>query len=79
MAVQRRLGADTVICAGDDGPLSTSGLVEHTSGASWRKLIASGPSLVAGLDRDGRRAVVIVDLGSRPRAIARLRYFADAT
>lgn len=79
VAVQRRLGADTVICAGDDGPLNASGLVELTSGASWRKLIASGSSLVAGLDRDGRRAVLIADLGSGPRAVARLRYFADAT
>jgi len=78
VAVQRWLSADTVIRAGDDAPLSASCLVERTSGASWRKLIASGSSLVAGLDRDGRRAVLIADLGSRPRTVARLRYFADA-
>ncbi|OLP00525.1 hypothetical protein BVU76_20305 [Mycolicibacterium porcinum] len=79
VAVQRRLGAGTVICAGDDGPLSTSGLVERASGASWRKLIASGSSVVAGLDRDGRRAVLIADLGRGARAVTRLRHYADET
>ncbi|MFV8051652.1 nuclear transport factor 2 family protein [Mycobacterium sp. 48b] len=79
VAVQRRLSPDTVIGSGDHAPLSTSGLVERTSGATWRKLIASGSSLVAGLDRDGRRSVLIADRGSGPRAVARLRYFADAT
>lgn len=79
VAVQRRIGADTVICFGDDAPLSTSGLVERTTGASWRKLIASGSSLAAGLDRDGRRAVLIADVGRGARAVTRLRYFADAT
>ncbi|WP_454790471.1 ketosteroid isomerase family protein [Mycolicibacterium lutetiense] len=78
VAVQRRLNTETDIYSGDDTPLSTSGLVERTSGASWRKLIVSGHSLVAGLDRDGRRAVLIADLSSGPLAVARLRYFADA-
>ncbi|OWM12347.1 hypothetical protein B7435_00650, partial [Mycolicibacterium peregrinum] len=69
--------ADTDIYLGDDTPLSTSGLVERTSGAAWRKLIASGHHLVAGLDLDGRRAVLIVDLGNAPLGVARLRYFTD--
>ncbi|MFD3038309.1 ketosteroid isomerase family protein [Mycolicibacterium senegalense] len=79
VAVQRRLGTDTAIRTGDDGGLSTSGLVERTTGASWRKLITSGSSAVAGLDRDGRRAVLIADFGPGTRAVTRLRYFADAT
>nr|WP_101906128.1 ketosteroid isomerase family protein [Mycolicibacterium setense] len=79
VAVQRRLGADAVIRSGDDEPLSTSGLVERTAGASWRKMIASGSSVVAGLDRDGHRAVLIAELGRGPRAVTRLRHFADAT
>ncbi|TGB36356.1 ketosteroid isomerase family protein [Mycolicibacterium peregrinum] len=77
VAVQRRLAADTDIYLGDDTPLSMSGLVERTSGASWRKLIASGHHLVAGLDLDGRRAVLIVDLSNAPLGVARLRYFTD--
>ncbi len=78
VAVQRRLGADTVMCSGDDMPLHTSALAEHTAGGSWRKLIASGTSLAAALDNGGRRAVLIAELSSRPLAIARLRYYADA-
>ncbi|MBU9765318.1 hypothetical protein FR943_15875 [Mycobacterium sp. TNTM28] len=77
VAVQRRLGTDTAVCSGDAEPLSTAGLVEHTAGGTWRKLIASGPGLVAGLDTNGRRAVVIADVTVRPLAITRLRYFAD--
>ncbi|MUL85416.1 MULTISPECIES: nuclear transport factor 2 family protein [unclassified Mycolicibacterium] len=79
VAVQRRLGPNSVVCSGDDTPLSTSGLVERTAGASWRKLIASGSHLAAGLDNGGRRAVLIAELSSRPRAIVRLRHFAEAT
>ncbi|CRZ14081.1 nuclear transport factor 2 family protein [Mycolicibacterium neworleansense] len=78
VAVQRRLGG-AVVRSGDDAPLTTSGLLERTSGASWRKLIVSGSSVVAGLDRDGRRAVLIADLSTGPRAVTRLRHFTDAT
>lgn len=79
VAVQRRLGEHTVISSGEDEPLSTSGLVERTAGASWHKMIASGSSVVAGLDRDGHRSVLIAELGRGPRAVARLRHFADPT
>ncbi|MGV0813077.1 ketosteroid isomerase family protein [Mycolicibacterium boenickei] len=79
VAVRRRLGADAVIRSGEDGALSASGLVERTAGASWRKLISSGNSLVAGLDNDGRRAVLIADLSRSPLGIARVRHFAEAT
>ncbi len=77
VAVQRRLGSNAVICLGDDAPLGTAGLVERTAGASWRKLIASGSTLAAGLDNDGRRAVLIAELDRGPLTIARLRYYAD--
>ncbi|WKG01049.1 ketosteroid isomerase family protein [Mycolicibacterium sp. HK-90] len=79
VAVQRRLGAGTVVCAGDDTPMSASALVERTTGASWRKLIASGSSVAVGLDDDGRRAVLIADLARRPLGVTRLRYYTDAT
>ncbi|MCA4725401.1 ketosteroid isomerase family protein [Mycolicibacterium fortuitum] len=77
VAVQRLLGGGAEISTGDDDPLDMSGLVERTSGASWRKLIASGYHLAAGLERDGRRAVLIADLSRGPLAVTRLRYFAD--
>lgn len=79
VSVQRRLGTGTDLFSGDDAPLSTSGLLERTAGASWRKLIVSGSSLVAGLDRHGRRTVLIADLDRGPRAVARLRHYTDET
>lgn len=78
VALRRRLSRDTTVCAGEDGPLGVSGLVELAAGAHWHKLIGSGYSLVAGLDRDGRRAVLIADVTPKPMTVTRLRYFADA-
>lgn len=42
-----------------------------------RKLVASGYSVVAGLDREGRRDVLIVDVAAKPFALRRIRYFTD--
>lgn len=79
-AVQRRLGAGADVRCGDDGPLSVPELVERTAGGSWRKLIVSGTSLVAGLDDGhGHRAVLIAEPGTGSHGIARLRHFAETT
>ncbi|WP_066897666.1 ketosteroid isomerase family protein [Mycolicibacterium houstonense] len=78
VAVQRRLGTGTVICAGDDAPMNASGLLERTAGATWRKPIVSGSSVAAGLEDAGRRAVVIADLARRPLRVTRFRYYTDA-
>ncbi|WP_280830960.1 ketosteroid isomerase family protein [Mycolicibacterium frederiksbergense] len=78
VALHRRLSAQTVVCAGDDVPLTASQLVEQTAGATWRKLIASGTSVVAGLENGGKRSVLIAELTGRGLQIARLRYFVDA-
>lgn len=78
VALQRRLTRSTTVCAGEDAPLGVAGLMELTAGARWHKMIGSGYSLVAGLDRDGRRAVLIADVTPKPMAVTRLRYFADA-
>lgn len=77
VAVRRGLTGSSTVCCGERVPLAASSLVESTVGATWRKLIASGSSLVAGLDRDGHRAVLIADLTPGPWAVSRLRYFAE--
>jgi hypothetical protein len=41
-------------------------------------MIASGHSLVVGIDRDGRRDVLIADVGAKSHAINRIRYFSDS-
>lgn len=78
VAVRRLLSRDTAVYAGEDTPLTASGLVQLTAGARWRKPIGSGHSLVAGLDGGGARAVLIIDITPNQRALSRLRYFADA-
>lgn len=50
--------------------------VAHCSRAP-RKMIASGYSVVVGLDRDGRRDVLIVEVTAKPFAIRRIRYFTE--
>lgn len=78
VAVRRALSGDTAIYSGDQTPLGASELVALTAGARWRKPVVSGYSLAAGLDSDGRRAVLIVEVRPKPLGISRLRYFADA-
>lgn len=76
VALRRRLNRHTAVLSGDTASLTASRLVEHAAGASWRKVIASGRSFVAGLDSGGQRAVLIADLTRKPVAVERLRYFA---
>lgn len=78
VAVRRHLTRDTAVLSGDDTPLAASGLLRRCDGAGWSKLITSGHSLVARLDRDGRRAVLIAELSPKTLAVSRLRYFTDA-
>jgi hypothetical protein len=77
----RRLISDTPITVGDTDTVTASDLVKHLSGASWSKLISSGRSVVARIDRDGRHSVLIGEIGDgsgrgRPR-ITRLRLFGE--
>ncbi|MGV0746447.1 nuclear transport factor 2 family protein [Mycolicibacterium sp. XJ870] len=75
VAVHRRLNRDTAVLSGDAEPLAVSRLLELTAGASWRKVIASGHSLVAGLESAGHRSVLIADLTPRSPAVRKLRQF----
>jgi hypothetical protein len=79
----RRLLSDTPVTVGDTETLTSSELVKHLSGASWSKLISSGRSVVARIDREGRRSVLIGEIGEgagrgRPR-ITRIRLFGEIT
>lgn len=76
VAVRRRLPRDTVVHAGETGPLAVSHLIERCAGAQWDKLVASGYSLAAGLRSERGRAVLIADLTPKPLTVSRLRYFA---
>lgn len=77
VAVRRWLGKGARVTSGDDLPLSTAELLSRISAARPRKMIASGYSLVVGLDRDGRRDVLIAEVAAKPFAIRRIRYFTE--
>ncbi|VEG55561.1 nuclear transport factor 2 [Mycolicibacterium aurum] len=76
----RRLVSDTPVTVGDTEAVTSSELVKHLSGGSWSKLIGSGRSVAARVDRDGRSTVLVGEIGGtgRDRArITRIRLFGD--
>ncbi|MGX9791719.1 nuclear transport factor 2 family protein [Mycobacterium sp. MMS18-G62] len=77
VALWRRLGKGARITAGDDAPMSAADLLEHLAGARWHKVIAAGPHLVVGVDREEHRDVLLADATANPFAINRIRYFSE--
>ncbi len=78
VAVRRWLGKGTRVTIGGDTPMSAAELLSRIATARPRKLIASGYSVVVGLDRQGRRDVLIADVAPKPFAIRRIQYFSEA-
>jgi hypothetical protein len=79
VAVRRRLSDGALITLGDDDRLATSELVSRLAGSQFRKLIAAGDTVAAGIESDGRRQVLIAEMRSGPLAIARIRLFGPRT
>jgi hypothetical protein len=77
VAVRRWLSKGARLTIGDDVPLSTTELLSRVAGTRSRKFIASGYSVAVGLDRDGKRDVLIADVAAKSIAIDRIRYFTD--
>lgn len=77
VAVRRWLGKGALVTTGDDLPLSTAELLSRIATARPRKMIASGYSVVVGLDREGRRDLLIAEVAAKPFAIRRIRYFTE--
>lgn len=78
VAVRRWLGRDARITCGDHTAMSSSELLSRLTGATPRKVIGSGYSLVAGIDRSGGRDIMIADIEVKPFAIRQVRYFSEA-
>jgi hypothetical protein len=76
ISVRRSLGKEALVTIGDDVPLSTADLLSRIARARSRKMIASGYSVVVGLDREGQRDMLIADV-AKPFAIRRIRYFTE--
>ena len=76
--MRRWLGGSTEITAGDNTAMTSADLLSRLAGTRPRKLIGSGYSMVAGIDRDRGRDVLIADVTSKPFAVSRIRYFTDA-
>lgn len=77
----RRLLSETTLTVGDSEPLTPSELVKHLSGGSWGKLIGAGRSVVARVDRDGQRNVLVGEIAAGTGAdrthITRIHLFGE--
>jgi len=77
VGMRRRLAGHAHITSGDDLPLSGADLLKHLADARRRKLIGSGHTVVAALERAGQRSVIFAEVGSEPPAITRIRVFSE--
>lgn len=77
LAVKRRLPEHVQITRGDRLRLSLSEFTTAVAGARVRKVITAGRFVVAGVDRDGQRALVIADLAPDRPVIGALRLFIE--
>ena len=77
VAMRRWLGRGATITAGEDTAMTTADLLARLTGAQPRKVIASGYSLVAGVDGNQGRDVLIADVTARPFGLDRVRYFSQ--
>jgi hypothetical protein len=77
VGMRRRLARHVRVSSGDDLALSGAELTKHLAGARWHKLIASGYNVVAAIERDGQRSVVVGEVGSEPAALKRIRVFSE--
>jgi hypothetical protein len=74
VAVKRSLG-DAEVTVGDNAALTFTQIVELLNGASWSKMIGSGPSIVLSVNTHGVRGVLFVDMDTQQNRIRRIRYF----
>ena len=78
VGMRRRLSGQVLATRGDDLALSAAELTRHLAGARWHKLIGSGYSVAAAVERAGQRSVVVGEVGSEPARLKRIRVFSDA-
>jgi SnoaL-like domain len=77
IAVKRRLSGADAITRGLADRVGTSELVALLRGARWDGMIRAGHTVVARAERDGHRAVVLAEVGTRPTRVLVVRVFAD--
>ncbi len=73
----RRLAADISITRGDTTVMTRSDLVKQLTGGTWDKLIRSGTSVSARVERSGMRGVLIGETGATRAGLSRLRLFGE--
>ncbi|MBX7435304.1 ketosteroid isomerase family protein [Mycobacterium sp. Y57] len=73
----RRLAAANSITEGDTVPLTCADLLRRLSGGRWDKLIRSGRSAAARVERAGVHTVLIGEFASGGGALTRVRVFGE--
>lgn len=77
VAVRRTVGDGCDVTLGDHTRLSTSELVARLSGASWQKVVAAGDTVAVGIQRDGRRSVLLAGVRTRPSRVVSVRLYTE--
>src|SRR5262249_19324944 len=68
VAVRRWLTRKATITTGDGDPLTATDLLTRLRGTRSHKVIGAGDHLVVGIDRDGKRDILIADVSVKPLA-----------
>jgi SnoaL-like domain len=69
------LSSTATITLGDDKALDAVGLIEQLRGASWTKVIGSGPTVVVSVASDRGRGILFADVARKGNEITQIRYF----
>lgn len=77
LAVRRTIGDSADVTLGDGVRLGTSEFVARLAGARHAKVIAAGYTVAVGVERDGRRGVIIAEMRGRPLTILSVRLFVE--
>lgn len=78
VAVKRQLSDDVAITLGEHERLATVDLVARLGGGRPDKILAAGDTVVARVDVDGRRSVVMMEMRRSTLAITRIRLYDEA-
>jgi Nuclear transport factor 2 (NTF2) domain len=78
VGMRRRLARQVRVSSGDDLPLSGAELTRRLTGGRWHKMLTSGYHVVAAIERDGQRSVVVGEVGSESGALKTIQVFSEA-
>jgi hypothetical protein len=77
VSLRRALARGAALTASDGEPMTAADLLDRVAGARVDKVIAAGPSVVAGAYRAGCRSVLVADVATKPFRLTALRCYTE--